>query len=133
MYCSNCGTEVQNSVLYCPKCGTNTAQSGGTAQAEYGQANRASPTGGMPVRGDISQEVEDHLTKSILATVLCCLPLGIAAIIYSTKVKSLLQADDIDAAIVASKQANLLSNLSIGLGAVIVIISFAAGMLGILE
>jgi len=47
----------------------------------------------------------NHLAFAIISTVLCCLPLGIGAIIFSTQVNTKWNAGDVDGAHVASKRA----------------------------
>ena len=48
---------------------------------------------------------KNWLVESILVTLFCCLPLGIVAIINSSKVESKFYAGDIDGANEAAKQA----------------------------
>lgn len=55
------------------------------------------------------------LALSIISTICCCLPLGIAAIFFSGKVKTKWQAGDPDGAKKASETAELLIILSITL------------------
>jgi len=54
------------------------------------------------------------MVQSILVTLLCCLPMGIAAIIQSAKVNELVARGDFIAARAASEKAG--SYASIGLG-----------------
>lgn len=49
--------------------------------------------------------VHNYLVWSILATLFCCLPLGVVALINAAKVDSLAAAGDVNAARVASAQA----------------------------
>jgi hypothetical protein len=60
--------------------------------------------------------VPNYLVFSILATVLCCLPAGIVAIIYAAQVNGKLQAGDIAGAQVASKNAKMWCWISFGVG-----------------
>lgn len=64
-------------------------------------------------------KVENHLIKSILATVFCCLPLGIAAIIKAASVDGLVRSGNHAEARQAAEKANNWSNWAIGLGLVI--------------
>ena len=56
------------------------------------------------------------LVFAILVTVFCCLPTGIAAIIYAAQVNTKLQAGDIAGAQQASKNAKMWVLISVGAG-----------------
>lgn len=47
----------------------------------------------------------NHLAFAIISTVLCCLPLGIASIIFSTQVNTKWNQGDVDGAQIASRRA----------------------------
>lgn len=57
-----------------------------------------------------------YLVMSILATLFCCLPLGIVGIINAAKVESRYYAGDIEGAYQASEQAKSWSYISIAVG-----------------
>jgi len=67
-----------------------------------------------------SKMPKNYLIESILATIFCCLPLGIVGIINAAKVESAWNAGDINAAIHASQQArkwamySLISGIIVG-------------------
>lgn len=58
----------------------------------------------------------NYLVWSILSTLLCCLPLGIVAIIYSTKVDSAWNAGNFGEAQKASSQAKTFNTISLVCG-----------------
>ena len=60
------------------------------------------PAGPIPVA---PVAVPNHLVWSILATVFCCLPFGIVAIVYAAQVNSKLQGGDIVGAMASSQKA----------------------------
>lgn len=60
------------------------------------------------------------LTESILVTLLCCLPLGIAGIIQANKVSSLIAANDEKGAIKASENAKMYVIVSAVVGVVVI-------------
>lgn len=60
-----------------------------------------------------------HLTGAILTTICCCLPLGIVAIIYASKVSPAYMRGDYDAALKASSRAELWVILAFVLGILI--------------
>ena len=59
---------------------------------------------------------------SVLATVLCCLPLGIVAIVYSNKVDTLWSNRDYQGAIDAAKNAKTFCLISLGGGLIVSIL-----------
>ncbi len=78
----------------------------------------------------MEQKPDNFLVWSILSTVLCCLPLGIVAIIYSTKVDSLWQQGDKNGAIDAAKKAKMFCLIAVGCGIFALIVSFIIGVIG---
>lgn len=61
-------------------------------------------------------EVKNYLVQSILVTLLCCLPLGIPAIIFASQVNSKLAMGDLEGAQAASRKAKMWSWWSFGAG-----------------
>ena len=78
------------------------------------------------------QKPENYLVWSILATLMCCLPLGIAAIIYSTKVDSAWNAGRYEEAVKASEQTKQFLLFSVIGGVIIFAISFVCGFISAL-
>lgn len=72
---------------------------------------------------------DNHLVRAILVTLFCCLPMGIVAIIKSSKVNSLYNAGDIEGAYKAAKSSKSWSNWAIGLSIIFIIIYLAVGIL----
>lgn len=60
---------------------------------------------------------KSHLTKAILVTLLCCLPLGIPAIIHASKVERLYFSGNVEEAWEESRKANKWCTIAI-IGAV---------------
>lgn len=69
-----------------------------------------------------SRNINNHLTKAILATIFCCIPFGIVAIIYAASVNGKIEAGKFFGAQIASDKANSWANWSIATGLVIGII-----------
>ena len=63
-----------------------------------------------------SEPVPDYLVYSILCTLCCCLPTGIVALVYSSKVNDKLRRGDYEGAQAASRNARLWCWVSFGLG-----------------
>lgn len=61
-------------------------------------------------------QVKSNMVLAILATVLCCIPLGIVAIVNAAQVSSKLAAGDVAGAQKASKNAAMWSWIAIGAG-----------------
>ncbi len=71
MYCTNCGNELPPGATACASCGTRVPH--------------------FPA----PPQVPNFLVHSIIATLCCCLPFGIVALVYSAQVNSkLATADD---------------------------------------
>jgi len=67
----------------------------------------------------------NNLVGAILATLFCCLPTGIAAIVFAAQVDSKWAAGDWNGAKESSRKAQMWSNISLGLG-LLAIIAWAA-------
>ena len=63
-----------------------------------------------------SANVPNYLIPAIVATLLCCLPTGVASIIFATQVNGKLAAGDVDGAVASSKKAKLWLFISVGAG-----------------
>ena len=73
------------------------------------------------------------LVESILATVLCCLPLGIAGIVNASKVESCYYAGDYDGAVHYSREAGKFTKIAVGVGVLIYVSYLAMFILGIID
>ncbi|OAA25636.1 Interferon-induced transmembrane protein [Frankia sp. EI5c] len=92
--------------------------SGPVPPAGYG-----APGFGPPPPG--GQPIPTYLWQSIVCTLLCCLPAGIAAIVFATRVQSRQQAGDIQGALEASRKAKTWTIVSFAVGLVGQLISLA--------
>ncbi len=104
MFCTQCGANNTDSATVCAQCGRSLAPAPSLAVP-------APPLVQTPV-----VYVPNYLVFAILATVLCCLPTGIAAIVYAGQVNGELQAGDIAGAQAASKNAKMWCWISFGVG-----------------
>lgn len=95
MYCTKCGNQNSDNAWKCTSCGEALSQS-----------SPASPP----------QKIPNYLAQSILVTLFCCLPFGIAAIVYAAQVNTKIQAGDIQGALAASKKAKMWGWISFGIG-----------------
>lgn len=99
------------------------SEQGNYGQPDYGQMNYNQPNYGQsnydqnrpPVNGT------PYLVFSILATLLCCLPLGIAGIVFASRINTLQRMGDYEGARAAAKKARTFTILSAVLGLVVII------------
>ena len=70
------------------------------------------------------------LVESILATIFCCLPFGIAGIVNAAKVESKFARGDLEGAERASANAKKWTLISAALGVLVVLLAFIGTMLG---
>ncbi|KAM4633616.1 proline rich transmembrane protein 1B isoform 1-T1 [Polymixia lowei] len=103
-------------------------QYGGAAYAPYpmapGQHYPAQPgTAAVTVqptvyvtRAPLATPINDYMGYSVFTMLCCCLPLGIAALIYSISTRDANHAGDQLAAERSSKMARLLNHVSLGIG-----------------
>ncbi len=80
-----------------------------------------------------SKPPKTWLVESILVTILCCLPFGIAGIVYASKVESLFNSGDIQGAKNASKEAGKWTKIGLGIGLSVVVlyIIFMVAIVGV--
>ena len=84
-----------------------------------------------PVSGTPDQ-VPNYLIPAIISA-LCCLPLGVVAIIFAAQVNGKVAAGDIAGALNASRKAKMFSYIAIGLGIALWVcyFIFGAGIVGL--
>ena len=88
MYCKNCGAENNDHAYKCIKCGGALRERNVTPQSEIN-----------------APYIPNYLAFSIITTLMCCLPFGIVAIIYSSQVNGKMACRDIEGAMESSKKA----------------------------
>lgn len=117
-YGSSTGNDSMN---YQQPNGTNYQQYNGM---NYQQMNGRQGSAGKPINGT------PYLVFSILTTLCCCLPLGIAAIVFSSKINSLQNSGDYAGAQAAAKKAKILCIVGVVGGLIASIGMGVAGTLG---
>ncbi len=124
MFCPQCGASNADTAAVCVQCGRNLQAAATPA---------ATP---LPVTGVVippGATVENYLVFAILATVLCCLPAGIPAIVYAAQVNSKLQMGDLAGARAASSNAKMWCWIAFALGLATVGVTILLTLLGILS
>lgn len=81
----------------------------------------------QPNNQQMPPQPDNYLVWAILVTVLCCLPLGVASIIYSVKVGSLYAQGDYNGAVDASQKAKKFAMIG-GIGGLIFIVIYVIFM-----
>ena len=100
MYCQQCGTRNEDGAAVCASCG-----------AALRAMTNAAPPPVVP-----GERVPNHLAGAILATLFCCLPLGIPAIVFASQVNGKLAVGDVQGARDVSQKAATWMWWSFGLG-----------------
>lgn len=100
MYCPKCGSQNDDNALKCVQC-EEVLREGGE-------------------NGVVPQKIPNYLAQSILVTLFCCMPFGIAAIVFAAQVNGKVQAGDIEGALESSRKAKMWSWWSFGLGLLVV-------------
>lgn len=113
MFCPNCGHENTDTTNRCVRCGETMP----TGVREYGY--------GTPIPASPRVVVGNNLVWAILATLFCCLPTGIVAIVYAAQVDGKVSAGDIVGARNAARIAATWSWVSFGLGALFMVVYIA--------
>lgn len=119
--CAKCGHQNDDSASFCSSCGTNFSSSEPNTVASGGESlDSMRPT-----------KPDNHLVWAILTTLLCCLPFGIASIVFASKVDTLYNNGDYEGAAKASKSAQTWAIVSAIVGLIVSVIYgivlFAAG------
>ena len=123
-FCTNCGNPISEQAVACMSCGASPVghrrfcrQCGAALNAEQvvcvrcGSPVSTSPMRNAPMGNYSGEPVSDHLVWSIITTLLCCMPVGIAAIVFSVMCKNDLAAGRYDS---AARNSNIAFYCNIG-------------------
>lgn len=72
-------------------------------------------TSPQPLGGG-SANIPNYLIPAVLATIFCCLPAGVASIIFAAQVSGKVAAGDTSGAMEASRKAKMFMFIAVGLG-----------------
>jgi uncharacterized membrane protein YvbJ len=121
MFCPQCGANNADTAVVCLQCGRNLQPA-------------VSTTLNIPgVVQPPAAPIQNYLVFAILATVLCCLPTGIVAIIYAAQVNGKVQMGDLAGAKAASDNAKMWCWVSFGLGLASIVVSILTFGVGIIR
>lgn len=107
MFCKNCGNQIADAAVVCPKCGV--------------------PVAGKSI-APATEQVPNHMVGAVLTALFCCQIGGIVAIVYAAQVNSKLARGDVEGARAASKTANTWITVNIITG---VLIGIIYGIIGV--
>lgn len=113
MICKNCGAPISENHRFCPECGEKIT-------IEMGEINPNSQVSPQPTHSQTPPE--NYLIWAILATIFCCWPFGIPAIINASKVDSAFNRGDYAGAIEYSRNAKKWTIVSAVVGCTVVLL-----------
>lgn len=112
--------------MYCVQCGTNN-EPGADFCVQCGARLNAVPVPQTPAV-TTPATIPNYMVQSILVTLCCCLPIGIACILKANKVDRLLAAHDYQGAMQASEENKKLLWIGFAAGVVVGILYFIGEM-----
>lgn len=112
MYCTKCGSLNDDKAITCTNCGTTL---------------KKPPSPQQP-----SVKIPTYLIPAILATLLCCVPLGIPAIYFAAQVNLKIAMGDLEGAKATSNKAKIWFWVSFGVGLIVGIAYFTIVFLGLM-
>lgn len=89
---------------------------------QYGQPGYGQPPYGQPYGHPVGSPPPNYLVWAILTTVLCCLPLGIASIVFAAQVNGKYAAGDYTGALESSRKAKMFAIWSAVAGVVVIVL-----------
>lgn len=127
-FCTQCGANNPTNARFCGQCGHQLVATPAepTPQPEVPTQPEAPPPPQKPV-----VYVPNYMVWSILATVLCCLPTGIVAIVYSAQVDTKLRLKDYEGAKKSSSNAAMWAWISLAVGLLVLLIYILAAVAAI--
>jgi hypothetical protein len=95
--------------------GDDGPRAGGWTSQPAPMDRRGGPTAAVGRGGD-GPKIPNYLVPSILATICCCLPFGIVAIVYAAQVNGRIEAGDLERAKDASDKARIWTIAAVAFG-----------------
>ncbi len=133
MFCPKCGTENTNNASFCIDCNheLQPVRQQGAAGAPPPPPPHMAPPPYMAAQPVGS--VPNYLVQAILVTLFCCLPLGIAAIVFAAQVNGKLAAGDFYGAQESSDKAKMWCWWAFGVGMAFIVLQLGIMILGMIS
>lgn len=120
-FCSNCGSSLENNSLFCPTCGQRV---GVIVNVQHQDSFSIPPN----TEDSKPFKPNTNMTLAILTTVLCCVPLGVYAIVLANKVDTLYYAGEYKLAEMAAQDSKKWSIIGILSTSILYIVCFVIGI-----
>ena len=127
-FCPNCGQPIQDNSKFCTNCGASIPTPNETQYHSFTE-EPPQPTPQSNSKPFVPKP-SNYLALAILATIFCCLPFGIPAIVFAAKVDNLWVSGDYQGAEEASRKAKRWVWVSVITGVVVGIIYTVLSILG---
>ena len=115
MNCPNCGAQTYGEAIVCKQCNQFIPQ------------HPRQPHGPIPVTSKSKEHIPNYLIFSIFVCLCCCLPFGIAGIVYASQVNAKIARGDLVGARESSDKALKWSTIGVIIGLVGVVFYLVAG------
>lgn len=124
-YCSNCGTSVSEDTLFCPHCGQRVGVVLRVQQQYFSQ----------PLERQHIRRIKpnSNMALAILTTVLCCVPLGVYAIILANRVDTLYYEGEYEKAEMTAQDVKKWSIVGMVVSAIAIFIYFVVLIIALIS
>ncbi len=144
MRCYSCNSDNTKDAKFCSTCGTKLAPTIDSSKKKFESNYTKNPTSKpepkkqviveepespyqapkAPVKDVKPAYIPTYLVQSILVTIFCCMPFGIAAIVFAAQVESKRANGDIEGALSSSSKAKTFCWVAFLLGLLVVVFQF---------
>lgn len=115
--CPRCGELLASEVRFCTRCGVDiyAARAGAPGTGPTGSPYERPSSESFSRPGGVTPP-KNYLIEAIISTVCCCLPFGIAAIVFASKVDRLAYQGDYAGAIDSANKAKMYAIIAVVAG-----------------
>lgn len=109
-FCSNCGTKLEENAKFCSSCGASTETSSEAVSAPVEQATEILSAEPAPAKASGTLNM-GMLIWAIINLVSCCMPLGIAGLLFTIFAKDAPSAEEEAKKLKTAKTCNLIGTI----------------------